>query len=177
MLLYQHIRIHWQSNNIDIMLECPLDEEIGEVLADVDVTTIDSQSMLIPNNIALSRDEDPTDEPKLKPSEAYALVLGHRRLRNNSVKILQKAQAFRGEHSQIDIPLCRMVSLQVVCPALAVDIEKMKADFVHGYRLEDAVFYVSTTDFSALRDIRKLLESPRGPLEQISGSQNWRGRY
>ena len=41
-----------------------------------------------------------------------------------------------------------MVSLQVVRPALAVDIEKMKADFVHGYHLGAAVFYVSTIDFS-----------------------------
>ena len=106
--------------------------------------------MLIPNDITLSRDEDPTDEPKLKPFEAYALVLGYRQLRVNSVKILQKAQAFRGEHSQIDIPLCRMVSLQVVRPALTVDIEKMKADFVHGYRPGAAVFYVSTTDFSGI---------------------------
>ena len=62
------------------MLDCPSDDEIADVLVDIDVTTTDSQSMLIPNDIALSRDEDPTDEPKLKPSEAYALVLGHRRL-------------------------------------------------------------------------------------------------
>ena len=71
----------------------------------------------------------------------------------NSVKILQKAQAFRGEHSQIDIPLCHMVSLQVVRPALAVNIEKMKADFVYGYRLGAAVFYVSTTNFSGIERI------------------------
>ena len=131
-------------------MDCPSDDEIGEVLADIDVTTTNSQSMLIPNDIALSRDEDPTDEPKLKPSKAYALVLGHRRLRVNSVKILQKAQAFQGKHSQIDIPLCRMVSLQVVRPALAVDIEKMKADFVNGHRPGVAVFYVSTTNFSGI---------------------------
>ena len=43
-----------------------------------------------------------------------------------------------------------MVSLQVVRPALAIDIEKMKADFVHGYRPGAAVFYVSTTDFSSI---------------------------
>ena len=87
-------------------------------------------------------------EPKLQPSEAYALVLGHRRLRVNSVQILQRSQAFQGEFSQIEIPLCRMITLQVVRLALAKDIEKMKADFVHGYRPGAVVFYVSTTDFS-----------------------------
>ena len=43
-----------------------------------------------------------------------------------------------------------MISLQVVHPALAVDIEKMKADFIHGYCLGAAIFYVSTTDFSGI---------------------------
>ena len=49
----------------------------------------------------------------------------------------------------MDIPLCQMIGLQVVRPALAVDIEKLKADFVHGYRLGVAVFYVSITNFVA----------------------------
>ena len=86
-------------------------------------------------------------EPKLHLLEAYALVLGHCRLRVNSVQILQRSQAFQGEYSQIEIPLCRMITLQVIRPALAKDIEKMKADFVHGYRPRVVVFYVSTTDF------------------------------
>ena len=86
-------------------------------------------------------------EPKLHSSEVYALVLGHRRLQVNSVQILQRFQAFQGEFSQIEIPLCRMITLQVVCPTLAKDIEKMKADFVHGYRPGAAVFYVYTTNF------------------------------
>ena len=40
------------------------------------------------------------------------------------------------------------MSLQVVRPALVVNIEKKKADFVYGYRPGAAVFYVSTTDFA-----------------------------
>ena len=68
----------------------------------------------------------------------------------NLVQILQKAQAFNGDLSQIKIPLCWIISLQVVCPALAVDIEKMKADFIHGYRLGVVVFYVSTIDFTSV---------------------------
>ena len=54
---------------------------------------------------------DEAIEPRLNPSEAYALVLGHTRLRVNSVQILQKAHAIQGGLSQIDIPLCRMISL------------------------------------------------------------------
>ena len=46
-----------------------------------------------------------------------------------------------------------MISLQVVRPALAVDIEKMKADFIHGYRPGAAIFYVSTTDFGGLERV------------------------
>ena len=40
----------------------------------------------------------------------------------------------------MDIPLCRMIGLQVVNPTLTVDIEKSKANFVHGYRPGAAVF-------------------------------------
>ena len=47
----------------------------------------------------------------------------------------------------MDIPLCRMIGLQVVRPALVVDIEKLKVDFVHGYRPGAAMFYVSITNF------------------------------
>ena len=99
------------NRNSNEMLTCPSDDGVADVLAEINITTTDGDSILDPSDIAPGNDEDPTEEPKLKPSEAYALVLGHRRLRVNSVKILQRAQTFRGEHSQIDIPLCRMVSL------------------------------------------------------------------
>ena len=46
----------------------------------------------------------------------------------------------------MDVPLCRMISLQVVRPALAMDIEKMKANFIHGYQPGATVFYMSTTN-------------------------------
>ena len=84
------------------------------------------------------------DEPK---ETEYDVVLWHRRLRVNSVQILQRTQILRGGRAMMDIPLYRMIGLQVVRPALAVDIEKLKADFVHGYRPSAAVFYVSITNF------------------------------
>ena len=87
----------------------------------------------------------------------------------NSVQILQKAQALDGYLSQIEIPLCRMNSLQVVRPALVVDIEKMKADFIHGYRPGATVFYVSTTDFTG--EERVITDSDRQ-----SWDRQWRRR-
>ena len=47
----------------------------------------------------------------------------------------------------MDIFLCKMVILQVVQPALQSDIDKMKADFIHGYRPRATIFYVSTTNY------------------------------
>ena len=96
---------------------------------------------------------DEASELRLNSSEAYALVLGYRRLCINSVQILQKAQAIQGGLSQIDIPLCRMISLQVVRLILAVDIKKMKADFIHRYKPGAAIFYVSTMDFGGLERV------------------------
>ena len=48
----------------------------------------------------------------------------------------------------MNIPLVRMLSLQVVRSALAIDIEKMKANFIHGYRPDATVFYMSTSNFT-----------------------------
>ena len=87
----------------------------------------------------------------------------------NSIQILQKAQALDGDLMQIQIPLCRIISLQVVRPALAMDIEKMKADFIHGYYPGAAVFYVSTTDFTGKE--RVVTDSDRQ-----SWDRQWRRR-
>ena len=136
----------------------------SEVGAEISVT-----SYTIPPIPDMIDAGDDAIEPRLNPSEAYALVLGHKRLRVNSVQILQKAQAIQGTLSQIDFPLCRMISLQVVRPALAVDIEKMKADFIHEYRPGAAVFYVSTTDFGGLE--RVVTDSDRQSWDRL-----WRRR-
>ena len=81
-----------------------------------------------------------------EPENKFDVVLGHRCLRVNSVEILQNCQILQGRKAQMDVPLYRMISLQVVRLALAMDIEKMKADFIHGYRPRAAVFYLSTTN-------------------------------
>ena len=48
---------------------------------------------------------------------AYNVVIGHRRLCVNSIEILMRSEMIPRK-SMIDIPLCRMVSLQVFQPAL-----------------------------------------------------------
>ena len=47
---------------------------------------------------------------------------------------------------RLRIPLCRMISMPVVRPALSPDIKKLQNDFVHGYREGAQVFYVSLTN-------------------------------
>ena len=59
-----------------------------------------------------------------EPENKFDIVLGHRRLRVNSVEILQNCQILQGGKVQIDVLLCRMISLQVVRPTLAMDIER-----------------------------------------------------
>ena len=85
-------------------------------------------------------------EPALTSERALNVVIRHRRLRVNSVEILKRSEMIPRK-SMIDIPLCRMVSLQVVRPALQINIDKMKANFIHGYQPWAVVFYVSTTNF------------------------------
>ena len=58
-----------------------------------------------------------------------------------------------------------MIGLQVVRPALAIDIEKIKADFIHGYRA--AVFYISTTNIQG--NSRDVTDDDR-----LSWNSHWR---
>ena len=56
----------------------------------------------------------------------------------------------------MDILLCQMISLQVIWLALTMDIKKLKADFVHGYRPGAAVFYISIMNFQGSeREVQK----------------------
>ena len=56
-------------------------------------------------------------EPALTSERVLNVVIRHRRLRVNSVEILKRSEMIPRK-STIDIPLCRMVSLQVIRPAL-----------------------------------------------------------
>jgi hypothetical protein len=93
--------------------------------------------------------KEPEIEPVLdviEPLNAYELILEHRRQRFNSIEVLKKLEFPKGGKAHIDVPLCRMKSLQVVWPTLTNDILNLQADFVHGYRDGAAVFYISLTD-------------------------------
>ena len=50
--------------------------------------------------------------------------------------------------AELHIPLCRMVSMFVVRSPFRYDVEKLKGEFVTGYRLGSACFYVSLKSFS-----------------------------
>ena len=50
------------------------------------------------------------------------------------------------EASRFEIPLCRMIYMPLVRPTLAQDIKRLEVEFIHGYRPEASVFYVSTTN-------------------------------
>lgn len=61
----------------------------------------------------------------------------------NSSKVILSMEVPGGN---LFIPLCRMISMPSVRPALRNDITKLKNDFVHGYVKGSAVFYVSTVN-------------------------------
>ena len=90
------------------------------------------------------------NDPPIGPKAAYELILEHRRKRVNFVQILKELEYAPGGKALLNIPLVPMISLQVVHPALASDIAKLQANFVHGYRAEAAVFYVSTCNVEGL---------------------------
>jgi hypothetical protein len=46
----------------------------------------------------------------------------------------------------MNIPLCCMISMLVVRPALKIDVLKMEHVFQMGYQEGDKVFYVSPTN-------------------------------
>lgn len=64
----------------------------------------------------------------------------------NTVDILESLKILPKEKSRLNIPLCRMISRPIVRPALQTDVNKLEADFVHGYRDWEKVFHVSITD-------------------------------
>jgi hypothetical protein len=74
--------------------------------------------------MSVESDDEPAADA-LHPVSAYEQVLKYRRKRLNSVKVLQRLEYPRGGKAHMDIPLCRMRSLQVVRPALQNDILKL----------------------------------------------------
>ena len=120
------------------------------VVPSTDITVLEELSTRVhapPSSIVRNSTQSDNVPQRVVSENEYDILLGHTRLCFNSVQILQRAQRFGNSKSEMDIPLCRMLSMQVVRPALASDIEKMKVDFVHGYQPRTAVLYVLTHDF------------------------------
>ena len=82
----------------------------------------------------------------------------------NSLRILPL------EKSRMKIPLCRMTKMLFVRPSLKTDIEKLEADFLHGYREGDRVFYVSM--FNATGTVLEVSEVEKATWDPIWVAEN-----
>jgi hypothetical protein len=132
-------------------LDWAIDAHEGTEIEDQGATTATNLKL---DPLGTQLDEcEPVKEPEIEPVldvieplNDYELVLQHRRQRFNSIEVLKELEFPKGGKARIDVPLCRMKSLQVVRPALINDILKLQADFVHGYWDGAAVFYISLKD-------------------------------
>ena len=64
----------------------------------------------------------------------------------NTVDILESLKIASKDKSRLNIPICRMISRPIVRPALQTDVNKLEADFIHGYHNWEKVFHVSVID-------------------------------
>ena len=67
-------------------------------------------------------------------------------VRSNSHVIL--ARAAETLISEIDIPLCRMIVMTDVRQPLEIDIQKLRSEFMMGYKRGGLVFYVALRNFN-----------------------------
>jgi len=86
-------------------------------------------------------DEDNEGEHKTYQEKVWELT---DKRKVNSTSTISSIRA--GPNSRLRVPLCRMVPMPIVRPALKGDITKLEADFFNGYRDGDRVFYLSATD-------------------------------
>lgn len=64
----------------------------------------------------------------------------------NSVATISGLRLKPHSISRLRIPLCRLVVMPMIRPALQCDLTRLEQDFVHGYRDGSSVFYVSLTN-------------------------------
>lgn len=63
----------------------------------------------------------------------------------NSTLIINNLKMQPSSKFRLHIPLCRLISMPLVRPTMRSDVKRLEAEFVHGYRDGDRVFYVSLT--------------------------------
>jgi hypothetical protein len=61
------------------------------------------------------------------------------------MEVLDRHKIVPKEKAQMNIPLCRMISMLVMKSTLKIDVLKMEHAFHMGYREGDKVFFVSAT--------------------------------
>jgi hypothetical protein len=89
----------------------------------------------------LDSDEDNDGENNTYQDKVWELT---NKQKVNSTSTISSIRA--GPNARLRIPLCRMVLIPIVRPALKGDITKLEANFFNGYRDGDRVFYLSATD-------------------------------
>lgn len=130
-------------------------------------TTEGGDSELVADQLELvpGRMEDATlDVEPESGFESTAQAL-RKSLRGTHYDILQKAH-YPGVF-ELHIPLCRMLPMPEVRIPLKSDVDKLKGEFVNGYRPGSACFYVALKNFS-------LMEKDVASSERAAWSDLWK---
>ena len=95
-----------------------------------------------------SKDHSVTDLVD-ETSLASTLQSLRKSIRGASYDVLQSSICRQA--GELNIPICRMVPMTAVQSPLRSDVEKLKAEFVMGYRPRSVCFYVSLKSFSLVK--------------------------
>jgi len=86
----------------------------------------------------------------------------------NSTLVINNLRMQPASKFRLHIPLCRLVGMPLVRPTMRSDVKRLEADFVHGYRDGDRVFYVSLANDSGIEKVVTAAdEDAWGPLWQL----------
>ena len=105
-------------------------------------------------------EQDVQEDPSLRTTEMELRMS----IRMTSHDVLQRATS--PSASDLQIPLCRMLPMTEVRIPLKADVEKLKGEFLTGYRPGSSCFYVALRNFS-------LFEKEVLPGERASWSPLW----
>jgi hypothetical protein len=137
----------WVAKELVAELLGPNPELVNPELVDPDGTADPLGTQVeVPDPAPVVDQVEEDDLDAIDTDSMYMLLILQRQKRFNLVEVLRNLEIPSGGKAHMDIPLCRMASLQVVRPALINDIQKLQVDFVHGYRVGAVVFYVLLTN-------------------------------
>jgi hypothetical protein len=137
----------WVAKELVAELLGPNPELVNPELVDPDGTADPLGTQVeVPDPAPVVDQVEEDDLDAIDTDSMYMLLILQRQKRFNLVEVLRNLEIPSGGKAHMNIPLCRMASLQVVRPALINDIQKLQVDFVHGYRVGAVVFYVLLTN-------------------------------